>query len=256
MEVYSRNQKKGVSWPVTIVLLLLTAFIAGGIVFFWQASALNDTSKENKALSDELQNTKSDKEKLEKKNLQLEKDVQSLKDQIPQEINKGQREAIQDMSDDVLHMLKDKDMSRLKKLVHPDKGIRFTPYSHIDANKDVKITAAQFAGLMAETKKRLWGSFDGTGDPIDMPFSEYYKKFVYDADFLEASQIVFNEPVQRGNSLVNIKETYPDAAFVEYHIPGADPGNNGMDWKSLILVWEQKDGTWYLIGIIHNQWTI
>ncbi|NJD02611.1 MAG: hypothetical protein FIA99_08460 [Ruminiclostridium sp.] len=109
---------------------------------------------------------------------------------------------------------------------------------------------------MAETKKRLWGSFDGSGDPINMKFSEYYKKFVYNADFLEAPQIVFNQPVQRGNSLVNLKEAYPDALSVEYHIPGIDPQYNGMDWKSLILMWEQKDGNWYLVGIIHSEWTI
>ena len=256
MEVYSRNKNKGVSWPVVVVLMLLTAFIAGGAAFFWQASVLNNTYKENKALSEELKSIKSDKENLEKEKSQLEKDVLSLKDQIPQAVNKGRREAILDISDEVLHMLKDKDMSRLSKLVHPDKGVRFTPYSYVDANVDVEITAAGFSGLMAETRKRVWGSFDGTGDPIDLTFSEYYKKFVYDADFLEAPQIIYNQPVQRGNSLVNLKEIYPDAEFVEYHFPGIDPQYNGMDWRSLLLLWEQKDGNWYLVGIIHNQWTI
>ena len=256
MEIYSRNKNKGVSWPVVLVLMLLSAFIAGGAAFFWQASTLNNSYNDNKALNDELKSVKSDKESLEKEKSQLEKDVQSLKDQIPPDVKKGRREAIQDLSDEVLHMLKDKDMSKLSKLVHPDKGVRFTPYSYVDVNKDVNITASEFTGLMAETKKRLWGSFDGTGDPIDMTFSEYYKKFVYDADFLEAPQIVFNQPVQRGNSLVNLNEIYPDASFIEYHFPGIDPQYNGMDWRSLILLWEQKDGNWYLVGIIHNQWTI
>ncbi len=256
MEVYSRNKSRGVSWTAAIVLMLLAALIAGGAAFLWQASTLNKVYKENTALNEELKNVKNAKESLENEKLQLEKDVQSLKDQLPQDGEKGRRQEIQDMSDEVLRMLKDKDMSRLSKLVHPDKGVRFTPYSYIDENKDVKIAAAGFSGLMAETKKRQWGSFDGTGDPIDMTFPEYYKKFVYDADFLEAPQIVFNQPVQRGNSLVNVKEIYPDALFVEYHIPGIDPQYNGMDWRSLLLVWEQKDTNWYLVGIIHNQWTI
>lgn len=182
--------------------------------------------------------------------------MQTLKDQIPQDVTKGRRETIQNISDQILLMLKDKDMSKLAKFVHPEKGVRFTPYSYVDVNKDVKITTAEFAGLMTETKKRLWGAFDGSGEPIDMTFPEYYKKFVYDADFLEAPQIVFNQPMKRGNSLVNIKEAYPDALFIEYYFPGFDPQYNGMDWRSLRLVFEQKDSKWYLVGIIHDQWTI
>lgn len=257
MDLYSsRNRKKGVSWAVVIVLILLTAFIAGGAAFLWQASALNSTYNENKVLNDELSSFKNDNENLKKQKSQLEKDLQALKAQTPQEVPKGQRETIQNISDQILHMLKEKDTSKLAAFVHPEKGVRFTPYSFVDVKKDVKITATEFTGLMTETKKRLWGAFDGTGDPIDLVFPEYYKKFVYDVDFLEAPQIVFDQPIQRGNSLVNMKEAYPDAVFIEYHFPGIDPQYNGMDWRSLRLVFEQKDSKWYLVGIIHDQWTI
>lgn len=256
MVIYGRNKNNGVSWTVAIVFMLLIAFLASGVTFLWQASTLNKTYKENKTLNDELKSIKSDRDSLEKEKYQLEKDVQALQDKVPQDANKSLREVIQNKSDEVLHMLKDKDMSRLSKLVHPDKGVRFSPYSYVNADKDVKITSAAFSGLMAETKKRLWGSFDGTGDPIDVTFSEYYKKFVYDADFVSAPQIVFSQPVQRGNSPVNIKEVYPDAQFIEYYFPVIDPQYNGMDWRSLFLVWEQKGDNWYLVGIIHNQWTI
>jgi UDP-N-acetyl-2-amino-2-deoxyglucuronate dehydrogenase len=30
----------------------------------------------------------------------------------------------------------------------------------------------------------------------------------------------------------------------------------GMDWRSLRLVFEKKNDIWYLVGIIHDQWTI
>ena len=43
---------------------------------------------------------------------------------------------------------------------------------------------------------------------------------------------------------------------MEYHFPGIDPKFEGMDWRSLRLVFEQKNCTWYLVGIIHAQWTI
>jgi hypothetical protein len=29
-----------------------------------------------------------------------------------------------------------------------------------------------------------------------------------------------------------------------------------MDWQSLRLVFEETAGNWYLVGIVHDQWTI
>jgi len=43
---------------------------------------------------------------------------------------------------------------------------------------------------------------------------------------------------------------------VEYHFPGIDPQYGGLDWRSLRLVFQQSGGEWYLVGIIHDQWTI
>jgi (p)ppGpp synthase/HD superfamily hydrolase len=44
--------------------------------------------------------------------------------------------------------------------------------------------------------------------------------------------------------------------MVEYHFSGFDPKYEGMDWRSLRLVFEEKDNIWHLVGIIHDQWTI
>jgi hypothetical protein len=43
---------------------------------------------------------------------------------------------------------------------------------------------------------------------------------------------------------------------VEYYFPGFEAQYEGMDWKSLRLVFEQHQGSWKLVGIIHNEWTI
>jgi hypothetical protein len=29
-----------------------------------------------------------------------------------------------------------------------------------------------------------------------------------------------------------------------------------MDWESLRLVFVQEDGAWWLVGIVHDEWTI
>jgi len=140
--------------------------------------------------------------------------------------------------------------------VHPDKGLSFTPYSYIDENNNITIKAGDLPKAMSDNTKRVWGAYDGTGDPINLTFKEYFNEFVYDHDFLEAPQIVFNQVVLRGNSLHNVREVHPKGVFIEYHFPGFDVQYNGMDWESLRLVFEQKDNTWYLVRIIHDQWTI
>jgi len=102
----------------------------------------------------------------------------------------------------------------------------------------------------------VWGAYDGTGDPINLTFEGYYNKFIYDVDFANAKIIGNNTVVGHGNSLINISEVYPGAVFIEYHFPGFDPQYNGMDWRSLRLIFEEKDGAWYIVGIVHDQWTI
>lgn len=223
MDIY-RNKKRGVSAFVTFLLIVATALLSGGGVYYWQVIkqdggiTLNNETKGSAAMS--------------------------------------KREMIQSFADEVLHTLKDKDMGRLAAFVHPDKGVRFTPYSNVNIQKDVVIPAAEVKDLANDSKKRLWGTLDGSGNPINMTFLEYYKKFIYDENFLEAPQIIFNQAIQRGNSILNVKEAYTNASFIEYHFPGFDKQYNGMDWRSLILVFEQMDGKWYLAGIIHEQWTI
>lgn len=54
----------------------------------------------------------------------------------------------------------------------------------------------------------------------------------------------------------NIAEIYEEKQRIEFYFPGFDPQYEGIDWKSLTLVFDQVDGQREVIGIIHNQWTI
>ena len=56
--------------------------------------------------------------------------------------------------------------------------------------------------------------------------------------------------------LENQFEIYDNPIVVEYYFPGFNPEYEGMDWKSLRLVFEKYEDSWKLVGIIHNQWTI
>lgn len=157
---------------------------------------------------------------------------------------------------DVILAIKNKDMSKLATFIHSEKGVRFSPYSYVNRNSDRVFYRPQIRKLLTENKKYVWGTYPGSGKPIQMTPRQYFNSFVNDQDFANAKQIGYNQVLGRGNSRNNSFEVYPKAIIVEYYFPGFDPKYKGMDWKSLRLVFEEKGNNWYLVGIIHDQWTI
>jgi len=157
---------------------------------------------------------------------------------------------------EVVELLKTMVMAGVSDYVHPSLGVRFTPYDYVDSQADLVFTAAQVAGLAQDNTVYLWGSFDGSGNPINQIYSDYHQSFVYDEDFLNPHIIGINTKIGMGNSLNNVDTAYPNGEFIEFHFTGFDPQYSGMDWRSLKLVFEDVSGSWYLVGIIHGQWTI
>jgi N-acetylmuramoyl-L-alanine amidase len=166
------------------------------------------------------------------------------------------KSAINAKAMETVSALKDKYLEKLSELVHPEKGVRFSPYGYVDVENDLVFSAPEVKGLDADSTIRIWGSYDGTGDPIELTFEDYYKKFIYDVDFANADQIGYNKILGQGNTLINSSEIYKDAIIIEYHFSGFDPQYEGMDWRSLRLAFEKVNDIWYLVGIIHDQWTI
>lgn len=158
-------------------------------------------------------------------------------------------------ADLAIRALQARDMAALSQLVHPVAGVRFSPYSYVLEDQLV-FSSQQVAGLMQDTSVYLWGAYDGSGEPINLQFAEYYDRFVYSMDFAAAPQISYNQRLGYGNTLDNSREFYPDGVVVEYYFPGIDPQYGGMDWRSLRLVFQLEGDAWYLVGIISDQWTI
>ncbi|MRN54020.1 hypothetical protein [Paenibacillus monticola] len=157
----------------------------------------------------------------------------------------------------VMRALSNGNMKTLAAWAHPQKGVRFSPYAYVDTKADLVFTREELEGLMKDPTKRVWRTFAGTGELIELTFAQYYKQFVYDADFMKDAKISLNEGLGQGTTINNLNEVYPKDSydFVEYHIDGIDPANEGMDWRSLRLVFEKMGQDHALVGIIHDQWT-
>jgi len=173
-----------------------------------------------------------------------------------EEMTLSNQEIIEVRASETLGLLQGKEFISLSEYVHPEKGVRFTPYTFVDLENDVVLTADEIKNILADSRSFTWGAYDGSGEPIEKPFMEYYDEFVYDQDFFLAPEVSYDDPIGAGNTINNASQVYPDAIIVEYYFEGFNPEYEGMDWVSLKLVFEEHEGEWYLVGIIHNSWTI
>ena len=155
----------------------------------------------------------------------------------------------------VLEALKERDYETLATYVHSS-GVRFTPYSTVDLAQDLVLTPKQIAGAASDTQIYIWGSEDGSGEPIELTIADYFTRFVFNADYTEATRIGINQVVQGGNALENVADSYPDGVFLDFNFSGLDPELEGLDWCSLKLVFQTEQGNLKLVGILHGEWTI
>ena len=155
----------------------------------------------------------------------------------------------------VLELLKEKDYTALSGLIHPQKGVTLTPFSTVSTECDRTLTQTDVAELEENQQTYVWGVMDGSGSPIRSTCSDYFDRFVYNADYAQAPEVGVDTVLMSGNALENVSDAYPDARFVDYNFPGIDPGKNGYDWCSLKLVFEPWQNEWYLVGLIHSEWT-
>lgn len=164
-------------------------------------------------------------------------------------------EQIRSVASEILLLLKNKGYVSLAPYFHPTKGVLFSPYGFIDTATAKTFDKTTYTTLLRNLKTIHWGQYDGTGDPIDLTIPQYMGKFVYSADFVEAEKTAFNQIIKKGNSLINLSEVFPDASFIEYHFSGFNEQYAGMDWTSLRLVFEFYEGNYYLVAVVHDQWT-
>lgn len=152
---------------------------------------------------------------------------------------------------EVLRAIKRGDMRALSSFVHPRKGVRFSPYVYI-GKEDRVFTRQAVARFSTDRRRYDWGNLDESDDRIRETPKNYFKDWVYDRDFLSATEVNYNTQKQRGNTIPNVMEFYPRAITVEYFITATE---NEM-YAGLYLVFEKFGNEWYLVGIVRDSWTI
>jgi len=155
-----------------------------------------------------------------------------------------------------LDALKRRDGPALAAVAHPSKGVRFTPYPFVNPARDVVLQRGDLSTAYTDTRMRTWGISDGKGDPITLTFTGYNARFIWSRDFLATSKTAYNKTIGTGNSMDNTAQVYPNAVLFEAYDAGPDPSMESVQWQSLRLFFEKDGPEWYLVGVVHGEWTI
>ena len=156
----------------------------------------------------------------------------------------------------VAESLKVRDYEALAAYVHPERGVTFSPYSTVNLETDQNFTADEIRLLEEDSNRYLWGYTDGRGTPIQMTIAQFLEEYIFSEDYTQATAVGVDQIVMSGNALENLQEAYPDCRFVDLCYPNLDPAYEGLDWCSLKMVFAPTQAGWYLVGLIHSQWTI
>lgn len=174
---------------------------------------------------------------------------------VKQEQQSEQKVSIKEKAQAIINVMDKRDMESLSKYVHSEKGLLFSPYAFVNEDSII-IQRNKIKTLLDDPTSYLWGHFDGSGMPIQLTPKEYFDKFLNVKPFQNPDTILVDDIKQRGNSLNNIKEVFPQSKVVEFYLSGTKE-HEGMDWSSIYLVFEQEqDGEWNLVAIVKDQWTI
>ena len=167
----------------------------------------------------------------------------------------GQQTSLTWIAQQTILAIKTKDFATLSSLVSTN-GVRFSAFENVNTGRDIVLTPQQIASANTTSWTETRWAYDGSGQPINLSISQYRAKFVYDVDFASVPIQQRNQIIQRGNVINNITSVYAGKQVIEYHVTGIDPQYNGMDWKSLYLIFGQENGVWKLMWVVHGQRTI
>lgn len=166
----------------------------------------------------------------------------------------NKEETLKTLNNEILSTLKTKDYVKFTNYIHPEKGVRFSMYAYVNPKKDKNFTKDEFKKYVTTNIKFTWGTEDGTGDPLVLSIKDYLRDWVFRKDFSKG-EFQLNSFKGTGNSLNNLTEIYPKLNFAENYLPGSEEYAE-MDWNSLRFVFEELYGTYYLVAVINDQWTI
>lgn len=155
----------------------------------------------------------------------------------------------------ILPLLQSQDFGALAPFIHPDLGVRISPYGYVNLENDLVFTREQVAAFGSNQEIYHWGVQAGSGMDINLTAAEYWLEYVTSQTPAQEWGLLLDPSRKASNTIDNFAEVYPNGHYVEYLQPGTEVYGY-LDWQSLRLGFQQSgDGAYYLSAIIHDEWT-
>jgi len=156
---------------------------------------------------------------------------------------------------EILPLLQSRDFASLAPFIHPELGVRISPYGYVNVDTDLVFTREEVAAFGSNQQVYTWGVQAGSGMDIKLTVADYWERYVSSETPAQEWELLLDPTRKASNSIDNFGEVYPDGYYVEYFQPGTEEYGH-LDWRSLRLGFQQSgDGAYYLTAIIHNEWT-
>lgn len=161
--------------------------------------------------------------------------------------------AVHEKAIEILKLIKAGNYTELAKYIHPVKGVRFFPYINEfesgdtkTANQRISLSSKDLATLPEKNNTFVWGQYAGSGEDIRLTIKDYFRKFVYERDYLNGT-----------HPQTGMVSYQPDEQFSRRHVTfGFEPSSaEALDWSTLNLFFEKYNEIWYLTVIAHDCWT-
>jgi len=187
----------------------------------------------------------------------LEQATPKPNEESPPHDSESQQLQPEQLAQIIMEQLAQGQFSQIAEYVVEDGKVRFSPYPYIREDVDFELTRAELATAMSDTAIITTREYDGSGEPMELTFAQYYNKFINDQAYATEAIVGVNTTSGLGAMIQNWHEVYATEQYtsVEYYIDGTVE-NEKMDWKSLRLVFEEQEGQYYLVAVIHGQWTM
>lgn len=249
-------------WGVILVIIIGTAMIAGGQVYWWQKAVAR---QEQQKLQQQIRDLQNEIQVLRTSASVDNKEIQKAKvaarpgKQLNNETTLENE--LRGRGGKVIRLLSKGDFKSLARYVHPVEGLRFSMSTAVDSKKDMVFSRSELLHFFSYFRLYTWGYDEENGTPVRLNSLDYYQSYVYDAPYADTREVSYHDAFDPGFTTSNCFEVYPHAIVVEYRVSEeGSKDNNNANWRSIYLVFEKyqsgRDQSWLLSGIIHEEWTL
>jgi uncharacterized protein YraI len=161
------------------------------------------------------------------------------------------KKAPKSLTINILHWLRSGNIEEIARHIHPTHGITLTEMVSFDADAKHHFDPKILLSIYQSGKILHWGEDYAKGNPIRMSLRTYLSRLTRDPRKLTR----IDNPCDQKIGVFAIKKhgrlACHEARWVNRHSKTRD-----YDWLGLVVVMEQYHGTWYIVGLMHDRWTI